>query len=129
MVTAVCDDNSPTSTDSIALTESKQETAALFVPASDQQPAHMTETVIGLGGNMIRPGLYRHYKGNMYLVIGVARHSETLEINVVYQALYGEYGLWVRPLAMFTEEVVVGNKRIPRFAFVSEPFTHAPVVR
>jgi hypothetical protein len=78
---------------------------------------------------MIRPGLYRHYKGNLYLVVGVARHSETLEISVVYHALYGEYGLWVRPLTMFTEEVVVGNRRIPRFSFVAEPFTHAPVVR
>lgn len=78
---------------------------------------------------MIRTGLYRHYKGNLYLVHGIARHSETLEISVVYQALYGEYGLWVRPLSMFTEEVVVGNKRIARFAFVSDPLTHAPVVR
>jgi hypothetical protein len=52
-----------------------------------------------------KPGLYRHYKGNDYRVIGLARHSETLEPLVVYQALYGERGLWVRPAAMFIEPV------------------------
>ncbi len=78
---------------------------------------------------MIRPGLYRHYKGNVYQVIGISRHSESLELFVVYQALYGEYGLWVRPAAMFTEEVVIGNKRVPRFAFIAEPLAHPPVVK
>ena len=63
-----------------------------------------------------RPGLYRHYKGNEYRVISLARHSETLESLVVYQALYGERGLWVRPAAMFTEQVEHGGKRVPRFA-------------
>ncbi len=53
----------------------------------------------------LEPGLYKHYKGNLYKVIGVAKHSETLEELVVYQALYGEYGLWVRPAKMFTERV------------------------
>ncbi len=48
---------------------------------------------------MIRIGLYRHYKGKLYLVHGIAWHSETLEISVVDQALYGEYGVWVRPLS------------------------------
>ena len=62
------------------------------------------------------PGRYRHYKGNDYDVIGLARHSETLEIVVVYRALYGEGGLWVRPLAMFRETVEVGGRRVPRFA-------------
>jgi hypothetical protein len=62
-----------------------------------------------------KPGLYRHYKGNAYRVVGQARHSETLEPLVVYQALYGERGLWVRPAAMFTETVEVGGKRLPRF--------------
>lgn len=78
---------------------------------------------------MIRTGLYRHYKGNLYHVIGISRHSESLELFVVYQALYGEYGLWIRPAAMFTEEVVVGNQRIPRFSFISDPYSHPPVVR
>lgn len=64
------------------------------------------------------PGRYRHYKGNDYLVLGVARHSETMEEVVVYRALYGERGLWVRPLAMFTEKVTVDGIKVPRFAFV-----------
>lgn len=67
-----------------------------------------------------RPGLYRHYKGNDYRVIGLARHSETREALVVYQALYGERGLWVRPAAMFTETVEIGGKRVPRFARVGD---------
>ncbi len=67
-----------------------------------------------------QPGLYRHYKGRDYRVLGLARHSETLEPLVVYQALYGEHGLWVRPVAMFTEMIEHGGKRLPRFAAVSE---------
>jgi Protein of unknown function (DUF1653) len=63
-------------------------------------------------------GRYRHYKGNEYEVIGVARHSETLEELVVYRALYGDHGLWVRPRAMFLEKVEVAGKRVPRFRFV-----------
>ncbi len=65
-----------------------------------------------------KPGLYRHYKGKDYRVIGVARHSETEEVLVVYQALYGERGLWVRPAAMFNETVDIGGKQVPRFAYV-----------
>jgi len=63
-----------------------------------------------------RPGLYRHYKGNDYRVLGLARHSETLEPLVVYEALYGERGLWVRPAAMFTEMITHAGVRQPRFA-------------
>lgn len=63
-------------------------------------------------------GKYKHYKGNMYEVIGVARHSETLEETVVYRALYGENGLWVRPLKMFLEEVEVEGRKVPRFEFI-----------
>jgi hypothetical protein len=68
-----------------------------------------------------RPGRYRHYKGNEYRVVGLARHSETLEPLVVYQALYGECGLWVRPAAMWIETVTVtsGQKPVPRFAFIA----------
>jgi len=66
-----------------------------------------------------RPGKYRHYKGGEYLVLGLARHSETLEPLVVYQALYGEKGLWVRPAAMFTETVVVDGRSLPRFARIA----------
>lgn len=65
-------------------------------------------------------GKYRHYKGNLYEVIGVARHSETLEEMVVYRALYGEGGLWVRPMGMFLENVTVDGKTVPRFAYTGE---------
>lgn len=62
------------------------------------------------------PGLYRHYKGLLYEVLGTARHSETLEPLTLYRALYGEHGLWVRPAEMFNEEVVIKGVRQPRFA-------------
>ncbi len=62
------------------------------------------------------PGIYRHYKGPRYEVIGVAHHSETEEALVTYRALYGEYGLWVRPLDMFMETVEVDGEVTPRFA-------------
>ena len=61
-------------------------------------------------------GVYRHYKGLMYEVVGTARHSESLEPMTLYRALYGERGLWVRPAAMFNEEVVIDGVRQPRFA-------------
>jgi hypothetical protein len=64
----------------------------------------------------VKPGIYRHYKGNLYEVLGVARHSETEEQVVVYRALYGERGLWVRPLGMFQETVAVDGREVPRFA-------------
>jgi len=67
-----------------------------------------------------RPGRYRHYKGNEYQVLGLARHSETLEPLVVYQALYGERGLWVRPAAMWTESVTFNGQSVPRFARISD---------
>ena len=62
------------------------------------------------------PGIYRHYKGNLYEVMGTAQHSESEEPLVVYRALYGDYGLWVRPLAMFTESVTKEGNTQPRFA-------------
>lgn len=61
------------------------------------------------------PGLYRHYKGLMYEVLGTARHSESLEPMTLYRALYGEHGLWVRPAAMFAEDVTIEGVRQPRF--------------
>ena len=69
---------------------------------------------------MIQAGRYRHYKGNTYQVLGVAKHSETEEDVVVYRALYGEYGLWVRPLGMFCEKVEVEGKLIPRFELTQQ---------
>jgi hypothetical protein len=67
-----------------------------------------------------KPGRYRHYKGNEYQVIGLARHTETEEALVVYQALYGDRGLWIRPAAMFNETVEIGGQRVPRFARVGD---------
>ena len=69
---------------------------------------------------MIRLGRYRHFKGGEYEVIGVARHSETLEEMVVYRALYGEKGLWVRPASMWDETVERDGKRIKRFTYIGE---------
>ena len=63
----------------------------------------------------IQPGIYRHFKGNRYEVIGMACHSETMEPMVVYRALYGEYSLWVRPAAMWNEIVETPNYKGPRF--------------
>ena len=62
------------------------------------------------------PGIYRHYKGQRYRVLGTARHSETLESMVVYQALYGEHGLWGRPTTMFCETIELNGEPIARFA-------------
>lgn len=67
-----------------------------------------------------RPGRYRHYKGNDYEVLDIARHSETEEELVVYRKLYGDRSLWVRPLAMFMEDVVVDGRSVPRFAPLAE---------
>lgn len=65
-------------------------------------------------------GVYEHYKGNRYLVVGVAKHSETLEDMVVYRQRYGEEGLWVRPLAMFLEDVQVNGKTLKRFQYIGD---------
>ena len=64
------------------------------------------------------PGRYRHYKGGEYEVIGVARHSETLEPLVVYRPLYNASGLWVRPHSMFFSQITQGDRSVPRFALV-----------
>ena len=63
-------------------------------------------------------GKYRHYKGNMYEVIGIAKHSETLEELVIYKALYGKNELWARPIKMFFDEVEVDGKKVPRFELI-----------
>ena len=66
----------------------------------------------------MKTGRYRHYKGNEYIVLGVAKHSETLDEMVVYQQDYGERGLWVRPKEMFLEKVEVDGRQIARFEFI-----------
>lgn len=68
----------------------------------------------------IRPGRYRHYKGNFYEVIDIARHSETEEELVVYRKLYGDRSLWIRPAGMFLENVVVEGREMARFTYVGE---------
>jgi len=69
---------------------------------------------------MVVPGIYRHHKGQHYEVLGVAKHSETEEECVVYRALYGDRGLWVRPVAMFTENVEKKGVSVPRFSRIDE---------
>lgn len=70
--------------------------------------------------NEIKLGKYRHFKGNEYEVVGIAKHSETLAPMVVYRALYGEGGLWVRPAEMWNEVVERDGKTFPRFAYIGE---------
>lgn len=68
----------------------------------------------------LKPGLYRHFKGNLYRLLYVAKHSQTLEPMVVYQALYGEMGIWVRPASMWNEHVDRDGYHGPRFYAVEE---------
>lgn len=77
----------------------------------------------------VKLGLYQHYKGNLYQVIGVGRHTETLEEYVVYQSLYGDYGLWVRPAHMFCETIFLENKQVARFTFIHALGQQAPAIR
>ena len=68
----------------------------------------------------LKPGKYRHFKGREYELIGIAKHSETLEPMVVYRQLYGEHGLWVRPAAMWTETVDRDGYHGPRFQYIGD---------
>lgn len=68
----------------------------------------------------VRIGKYRHFKGNEYRVLYIAKHSETLEEMVVYQALYGEMGIWVRPVSMWNEIIERDGLRIKRFDYIGE---------
>ncbi len=69
------------------------------------------------------PGLYRHYKGNLYEVLNTVRHSEDLSSMTLYRALYGQRGLWVRPTAMFSETVLVDGVLRPRFQKIPNDMT------
>ncbi|MBU1310892.1 MAG: DUF1653 domain-containing protein [Gammaproteobacteria bacterium] len=66
----------------------------------------------------LQPGFYQHYKGAYYQVIDCARHSETEQWLVIYRALYGDFGLWARPLDMFTENVEIAGELLPRFLYI-----------
>jgi hypothetical protein len=68
----------------------------------------------------VRPGKYRHYKGNIYEVICLARHSETEEEYVVYKALYGTHDYWIRPRAMFSERVIIAGRQVRRFVLMDD---------
>ena len=74
-----------------------------------------------MANNPIPHGVYRHYKGNKYEVIGLAKHSETLENMVVYKALYGDGGTWVRPLSMWDNLIEVDGKTVKRFEYEGKP--------
>ena len=80
--------------------------AVVFLSITNRKPLMTTPPL----------GIYRHYKGNLYQLLHIARHSETEEPLAVYRALYGDYGVWVRPLAMFTESVDTANGSVARFA-------------
>lgn len=69
---------------------------------------------------MIKKGTYKHYKGNMYQVLYIANHSETLKKMVVYKALYGEGEIWVRPASMWEEEIEINGKTVKRFELIKE---------
>lgn len=77
----------------------------------------------------MRQGIYQHYRGNLYQVMGLSRHSETLEEMVVYQALYDDYGLWVRPRALFEETILHEGQQCPRFRYLYSTTEAAPKLR
>ena len=66
----------------------------------------------------LKKGIYKHYRGNLYKVFMTVQHSETEEWMVVYKALYGEEGMWVRPYDMFMEKIVIAGKEVERFAYI-----------
>lgn len=92
---------------------------------SDKKQSQTSRSEVNQEVFEMRPGLYRHYKGNIYQVVGVARHSETQEPLVVYQLLYGNYSLWVRPFNMFNDMVLHEGKMVKRFEYIADTFSRA----
>jgi hypothetical protein len=78
----------------------------------------MSDIKLSPSAKSLKLGIYQHYKGNKYQVLGVAIHSETLEELVIYKVLYGEGLTWVRPLKMFLENVEIEGNEVPRFTFL-----------
>jgi hypothetical protein len=81
-------------------------------------PDNGLSSLLDHGDGTVPLGYYQHYKGQHYQLIAIAMHSEELKPQAVYRALYGNYGLWVRPLSMFTETVLIQGEEVPRFQFV-----------
>ena len=79
-------------------------------------------TLAAVGINMVKNGFYKHFKGNVYEVLGTAKHSETLEEYVVYRATYGEKGMWIRPASMWDETVVRDGVEYKRFSYIGESY-------
>lgn len=103
------------------LTQSEALPESTLRPGGRRRSAEKSEARrLQCGMNEIKPGRYRHFKGNEYEVIGLARHSESLEPMVVYRALYGEGGLWVRPAQMFGSTVEHGGATLRRFEYIGE---------
>lgn len=88
----------------------------MIVQTYQQEIAHVQQQQ----AHWPKQGIYRHYKGNLYRVIAVCRHTETLEELVFYQSLYGNYEFWARPVSMFCSDIEIDGKTMPRFTFVSE---------
>ncbi len=73
--------------------------------------------------DLIKPGLYEYYKGMKYEVIGVCRHSESLEVLILYKALYGDYRMWVRPVDIFNKTENINGKEVERFKYIGPTIT------
>ena len=99
--------------------KSRNESGSRFSPTPSHNKPYLLFWNVESVMSSLKNGKYRHYKGNLYEVIDIARHSENLEEMVIYKALYGDFGLWVRPLKMFLEDVEIDGKIQKRFQLIS----------